>query len=64
MRVSAVDDDITWLEMGFQLADEVVDGITGLDEKDDLAGFLKLGDKLFDRVCTLDICAWDKKKEG
>lgn len=42
MRVTAVDDDVTLLEEGFELADEAVDGITGFDQEDDLAWRLQL----------------------
>ena len=57
MRVTTVNDDVTLLEVGYDLVDECIDGSTGLDEKDDLARPLELRDKLLDGVSTLDIRA-------
>ena len=55
VRVTAVNDDVTRLEVGDKLLDEGIDGSTSLDEKDDLAGTLELGGELLDRVSTLDV---------
>jgi hypothetical protein len=55
--VAAVDDDITLLEMGFELSDKVVDGITSLDEHDDLARSLEFGHELLNRVSADNIAA-------
>ena len=41
VRVTTVDDNITGLEMRDELADEVVDGATGLHEEDNFARRLK-----------------------
>lgn len=52
MRVSTVDDDITLLEVGLELTDEVVNGLTGLDEENDSPGLGKLAAKLLNGVGT------------
>lgn len=52
VRVSTIDDDVTLLEVRLELADEVIDGLTGLDEKDDSSRSLELGAELLDRVGT------------
>lgn len=58
MGVTAVDDDITLLEMGGQLSNKGVDRITSLDKENDFAWLLQLFNKLLDGVSTLDIGAW------
>lgn len=50
MRVATVDDDISLLEVRLEERDKVVDGRSGLDEENDLAGSLELAAKLLDRV--------------
>jgi len=42
VRVSAVDNDVAFLDVRLDLGDEVVDGFTRFDEEDDSAGFLEL----------------------
>jgi hypothetical protein len=54
VRVSTVDDDVALLEVGLELADEVVDGLTSLDEENDLAGSLELGAELLNGVSADD----------
>ena len=44
--VSAIDDDVALLEERLELADEAVDGVSGLDEEDDFSGRLELSAKL------------------
>lgn len=62
VRVSTVDNNVTRLEMGHKLLDEVIDCLTGLDEKNNFSGTLQLGDELLDGVSTLDFgsCSADK----
>lgn len=55
VRVSTIDDDVTLLEVGLELSNEVVDGLTGLDEEDDSSRGLELGAKLLDRVSTNNV---------
>ena len=57
VRVTAVNDDVTLLEVRQELLNEGIDGRTSLDEKDDLARTLQLGAELLDRVSTLDVRA-------
>lgn len=55
MRVAAVDDDITLLDAGVEESlDEVVYGLTGLDEQHHPSWLLQQLDELFDRVCADD----------
>lgn len=56
--VTTIDDDISRLEMGNELLDELVNGRTGFDEEDDLAGTLELGYELLDRPGALDLGAY------
>ena len=58
VRVTTVDDDVALLEVGLELANEVVDGLTGLDEEDDTPGALEVGAELLNRVGTNDVGAW------
>ena len=60
VRVSSIDDDVSLLEVRFKLTDEVVDSLTGLDEKDDLARSLQLGAKFLNGVSTDDRLACDR----
>jgi hypothetical protein len=50
VRVSSVDDDVTLLEVGLELSDEVVDGLSSLDKEDDFTGSSELLAELLDRV--------------
>jgi hypothetical protein len=50
VRVSTIDDDVALFEERLELLDEAVDGVSGLDEEDDLAGRLELLAELLDRV--------------
>ena len=58
MRVSAVDDDVALLKVGLKLRDEVVDGVSSLDEQNNLAGSLELRAELLNRVGPDDRLAW------
>jgi hypothetical protein len=60
VRIAAIDDDVALLEVRLKLVDEVVNSLASLDEKDDLAGFLELAAKLFNRMCTLDVSAYTR----
>jgi len=62
MGVTAINDDITLLQMGDELLDEGVNGVTGLDKEDDFAGPLQLGSELLDGVSTLDVGAYKPKR--
>lgn len=55
VRVTTIDDDVTRLEVGLKLVDEVVDSGTRLDEKHNFSGLLELCNKLFNRVCALNL---------
>lgn len=55
MGVTAIDDDVALLEVGDELSNELVNRIASLDEKDDFAGTLELGDEFLDRPCTLNL---------
>ena len=57
MRVATVDDDVASLEMGNKLVNEGIDGSSCLDEEDDFARLLELGDELLNRVSALDLGA-------
>ena len=56
--VATVDDDVALLEVGDKLLDELVYGITGLDEEDDFTWALELCAKLFDGPRSLDLGTW------
>ena len=60
VRVSTVNDDVALLEVGLELADEVVYGLTGLDEEDDSPWGLELGAQLLDGVGADNVgaCLW------
>jgi len=60
MGVTAIDDNITLLEIWLKLMDEVIYSRSGLDEKDDLAGPLELRDQLLDGMGTLNVCACEE----
>jgi hypothetical protein len=55
VRVSTINDDVTLLEVRLELTDEVVNGLTGLDEEDDSPGLGELGAELLDGVGTNDV---------
>lgn len=55
--VASVDDDITGLEEGQDLGNEVVDGRAGLDQHHDLARTLQLLAELLDRVSANNLGA-------
>lgn len=56
--VTAINDDVAFLEMGEESLNEVIDGLTGHDEKHDAAWALELGDELFYGVGTDNGLAW------
>ena len=60
VRVSAVNDDVALLEERLELGDEAVDGVSRLDEQDDLPGRLELRAELLDRVGADDGLACDR----
>ena len=60
VRVTAVDDDVTRLQFRNELVNEGIDGSSGLDEQDDFAWLLELGNKFVDGVRALDLCAFMK----
>jgi hypothetical protein len=55
--VTAINDDITLLQMGDELLDEGVNSITSFDEEDDFSWSLQLGSELLDGVSALDFGA-------
>ena len=57
VRVATIDDDVTLLEIWFELFDEVIDSRTGFDQKDDLSWFFEFGAQFLDGMSSLDICA-------
>ena len=59
MGVTAIDDDIALLAVWKEGLDEVVDWLSGHNQKHHTAGFLELANEIFDRVCTLDRLAWN-----
>ena len=61
MGITTVNDDITLLEVGNELLDEGVNGITGLDKENDFAWLLEFGNELLDGVSTLDVGAYKVK---
>ena len=58
MAVAAVDDDVTRLEDRQELLDEVIDSLTGLDQKQDLSGSLEVVGKFLDAVASDDVLAF------
>lgn len=55
VRVASVNDDITGLEEGQDLGNEVINGLASLDEHHDLARTLQLLAELLDRVGANDL---------
>lgn len=54
VRVTAIDDDIAVVEIGNELLNKGINGITGLNEEDDFAWLLQLCNELLDRMSTLN----------
>ena len=52
VRVTTVNDNVTFLEEWLELSDKVIDGLTGLDEEDDSSRSLELLAELLNRVST------------
>lgn len=59
VRVTTVDDDVARIKIRLKLGDKAVNGRTSLDEEDNLAWTLELGDELLNRVCALNFGAWE-----
>ncbi len=57
MAVSAVDDDITRLKDRKKLLDEVIDSLSGLDQKQDLSRSCEVVSKFLDAVASDDVLA-------
>lgn len=55
--VSTVNDDVTLLEVGLELGDKVVYGLTGFDEEDDSARGFELLAQFLNRVGADDVGA-------
>ena len=55
MGVSAIDDDISLVEYGDELLDEVIYSLTGLDHKEDLPRALERSDEVLKRVGSVDV---------
>jgi hypothetical protein len=62
VRVTAINDDITLLEMGDELSNKGVDGIAGLDKEDDFAWPLQLGNEFLDGVSTLNFSTYKERR--
>ena len=56
--ITAINDDITFFEMGNKLLDEGVNSITGLNKEDNFARLLELCGELLDGVSALDFGAF------
>lgn len=54
MGVTTVNDNVALFKVRLELRNEVVDGVTGLDKKDNATGSLEVGNELFDGVGTND----------
>lgn len=54
MRVSAVDDDVSFLEKGYKFVDESINCCACLNEENDLAWSLEQGNKLCQILFSLD----------
>lgn len=64
VRVTTVNDDVALVHVGEELSNEVVDGLAGLDKKDDTAGALELGAELLNRVGANDVGAYKRSVDG
>jgi hypothetical protein len=58
MRVSTIDNNITFLQVGLEEFDEVIDRRSSLYQKNDFSGFLKLRYELLDGMGALDVCTF------
>ena len=63
VRVTAIDDNVSRLEVRDELLDELVDGRTGLHEEDDLARALELLAELLNRPGTDNVGACMETEE-
>ena len=61
--VTAINDNVSRLEVRDELLDELVDGRTGLHEEDDLARTLELSAELLNGPGADDLGAFSKKGE-
>ena len=57
MRVSTIDDDVSLFEERYERLNEIIDGFTSLDEKDDLARSLELLAEILDGLGSDDVGA-------
>ena len=55
MGVSAIDDDVVRIEVRGNEVDEIIDGLAGLDQEDDLPGRLEVGAEVFDTRCAVEL---------
>jgi hypothetical protein len=60
VRVTTVDDDVTFVENRDKLADQRIDGWASLDEEDDLARCLELRYELLGAESTLNIGSYTR----
>lgn len=59
MGVSTIDDDIALFQIGFQLFNELINSVSRLYEKNDLARTLELRNQFLDTVSTLNLGAYE-----
>lgn len=52
MGVTTVNDNVALFKVRLELRNKVVDGVAGLDKKDNATGSLEVCNELFDRVGT------------
>jgi hypothetical protein len=52
VRVTTVNDNVTLFKVGLELRNKVVNSVTGLDEQNDAAGSLEVGNELLNGVGT------------
>jgi hypothetical protein len=57
MRITSINDDVSLFKIRLDLSDEIVDGRTGFDKKDDSSRLLQLAAELLDRVSADDVGA-------
>lgn len=62
MGVTAINNDVTLLEMGGKLLDEGINGSTGLDKEDNFAWPLQFSNKLLNGVSTLNFGAYNAER--
>ncbi len=53
--ISAVNDDIARLEERQQRRNEIIDGLTRLDQQNNLAGFFERSTEFLNRTCPNDL---------